>query len=234
MSPGKITYNVYSDESCHLLNDHHASFVLGAVWVDKNKVPKVFEDLRAIKSQYGLSRNFEAKWTKISKAKADYYLAVVRYFFENPNLHFRGVVVPDKTILDHATWSQDHDSWYYKMFYILLNFIIKSDAEYNLYFDIKDTRSHKKVLELRRILNIANTEAAPIIKAQQIRSDEVELLQVADILIGALSYKHRALDQNEGKLKIIDFIENSAGKDLLITSAVEENKSNILVWHPRK
>lgn len=234
MANEKKIYNVYCDESCHLLNDKNKTFVLGAIWVEKNKAPQIFQDLREIKIKHGLSQHFEAKWTKISRAKTDYYCDIIRYFFENPNLHFRGVIVPDKSIINHTAFSQDHNTWYYKMFYVLLNVVIKGGSEYNLYLDIKDTKSHLKILELKRILNIANIEDASISKAQQIRSNEVEIMQLVDILIGALSYTHRSLNQNEGKIKVINTIENSIGENMLTSSAISEQKFNVLIWRPKK
>lgn len=39
----------------------------------------------------------EMKWTKISPAKVDLYKDLVNYFFDDDDLHFRGVIIPDKT-----------------------------------------------------------------------------------------------------------------------------------------
>lgn len=230
----KTIYNIYCDESCHLLNDKNKAFVLGAVWVEKDKTQTIFEDLRNLKRKYNLSVNFEAKWTKVSVGKVDYYVELIKYFFDNPNLHFRGVVVPDKGVLNHSAFAQDHNTWYYKMFYVLLNVVIREKSEYNLYLDIKDTQSNIKVLELKRILNIASIEDVAVSKAQQIRSHEVELMQVVDILSGALSYSHRGLNGSEGKKKLVEVIENSIGKEILTSSTLNEDKFNVLVWKPRK
>lgn len=229
----KTLYNIYCDESCHLLNDHNKAFVLGAVWVEKEKSQQIFEELRELKRKHNLSTDFEAKWTKVSLGKADYYEELVQYFFNNPDLHFRGVVVPDKGILNHSAFAQDHNTWYYKMFYVLLNVILKENSEYNLYLDIKDTQSNIKVMELKKILNIASVEDVAVSKAQQIRSHEVELMQIVDILSGALSYTHRGLEGNEGKKKLIEVIEKSIGKKMLTSSAVDEDKFNVLIWKPR-
>lgn len=229
----KPTYNIYCDESCHLLNDHNKVFVLGATWVEKDKAQQVFQDLKALKIKHNLSPDFETKWTKVSSSKIDYYIELVEYFFQNDDLHFRGLVVPDKEVLDHSAFGQDHNTWYYKMFYVLLNVILKDSADFNLYLDIKDTQSNFKVLELKRILNIASIEDVAVSKAQQIRSHEVELMQMTDILIGALSYTHRGLSGNEGKVKLIELIETSVGKKIFTSSAVSESKFNVLVWKPR-
>ncbi len=227
-------YNIYCDESCHLLNDHSKVFILGAVWVEKEKAAEAFKKLRSLKEKYGLPASFEAKWTKISRSKQDYYCELVKCFFEDETLHFRGVVVPDKDILDHQRFNQDHNTWYYKMFYVLLNVIVKSDHQYNLYLDIKDTRSHLKVLELKRILNITKEQDLAISNAQQIRSHEVELMQVVDILCGALAYIHRNLSGNEGKKSVVELIKNSIGKSMLTSSSISEDKFNVLVWESRK
>ncbi len=232
------TYNIYCDESCHLLNDQSKTFVLGAVWVEKEVAPIIFKELRALKKKHKLSPTFEAKWTKVSPAKAEYYCDLVRYFFENERLHFRGVVVPDKTILDHSAFGQDHNTWYYKMFYVLLSVVVGRDVsntEYNLYLDIKDTKSNLKVAELKRILNIASVQDFSVSQAQQIRSHEVELMQLVDIIIGALSYKHRSLNENKGKLKVIEVIQSSIGESEMLTSSARgEDKFNVLVWKPKK
>lgn len=230
----KTVYNIYCDESCHLLNDKNKAFVLGAVWVEKERAQTIFEDLRNLKKKHNLSVDFEAKWTKVSVGKVDYYVELIKYFFDNPSLHFRGVVVPDKGVLNHSVFAQDHNTWYYKMFYVLLSVVIREKAEYNLYLDIKDTQSNIKVLELKRILNIASIEDVAVSKAQQIRSHEVELMQVVDILSGALSYSHRGLSGNKGKGKLIEVIENSIGKEILTSSTLNEDKFNVLVWKPRK
>ncbi len=230
----KKVYNIYCDESCHLLNDHNKTFVLGAVWIENGQAKKAFDDLRELKRKHNLSEKFETKWTKVSESKSEYYCDIVKYFFENKDIHFRGLIVPDKNILNHPAYAQDHDTWYYKMFYLLLKVIIKEASEYNLYLDMKDTKSHLKVLELQRILNIASVEDVAVPKAQQIRSHEVELMQMADLLIGALSYAHRSLDTNEGKNKVLKIIETSIGKKVLTSSEKNEDKFNVFVWKPRK
>lgn len=226
-------YNVYCDESCHLQNDNQKALVLGAVWIKKECSGSTFRDLKALKEKHGLSRHFEAKWTKVSQAKKDYYTDLINYFFDNQDLHFRGVVVPDKTVLNHDAFNQNHDTWYYKMFFLLLKFILQTDSHYNLYLDIKDTKSLPKVNELKRILNITSASDISILNAQQIRSHEVELMQVTDMLIGALSYKHRGLTTNETKLELIDLIENNIGEKIMTASTSrEQSKFNILIWNP--
>ncbi len=228
-------FNVYCDESCHLKNDHQKVFVLGAVWTEKEAAQNAFTEIRQIKNKHGLSATFEAKWTKVSQSKVGFYRELVEYFFKNPDLHFRGVAVPNKDMLDHAAFSQDHDTWYYKMFYVLLSTVINPVGKYNLYFDIKDTKSNKKVKDLKRILNIASIEDLSTMKAQQVRSHEVELMQLTDLFSGALAYAHRGLNKNAGKRTLIELIQSNIGsKTILVSTLREEEKFNVFVWNPRK
>ena len=88
-------YNVYCDESCHLENDGQKAMVLGAVWCPKEKRLEIAERIREIKQKHGLERDFEIKWTKVSPSKLAFYQDIVDYFFDDDDLHFRGLVVPD-------------------------------------------------------------------------------------------------------------------------------------------
>lgn len=73
--------NIYCDESCHLENDHQKVMVLGAVTCPRSKAREIAIRIRELKVRSGLSPEFELKWTKISPAKAEFYLAVLDYFF---------------------------------------------------------------------------------------------------------------------------------------------------------
>jgi hypothetical protein len=66
------SYNIYCDESCHLLNDESKVFTLGGVWVEKSETETILKELRALKTKHNLSATFEAKWTKVSKSKEDF------------------------------------------------------------------------------------------------------------------------------------------------------------------
>ena len=127
------TYNIYCDESCHLENDHQPAMVLGAVWCPKHKSRAIAIRIREIKLKHDLDENFEIKWTKVSPAKAQFYLDLVDYFFDDDDLHFRAWIIPDKSVLRHHEFKQDHDDFYYKMYYDMLKLIINPKDRYNIY-----------------------------------------------------------------------------------------------------
>ena len=93
----KQTYNVYCDESCHLENDRHKAMVIGAVSCPLEKTRKISDRIREIKTHHNLKKTFEVKWTKVSPAKVSFYKELIDYFFDNNDLQFRALIIPDKT-----------------------------------------------------------------------------------------------------------------------------------------
>jgi hypothetical protein len=228
-----MEYNIYCDESCHLENDGQKAMVLGAVWCPKNQTQSIFMEIRNIKKQFGFPSNFEIKWNKVSPAKFDFYSAIIDYFFNNDALHFRTLVVPDKSVLNHIEYNQTHDDFYYKMYFDLLKIIFSPNDSYYTYLDIKDTQGQQKVDKLKQYLRSSKYDYnKDIIKRiQQIRSNEVELLQITDLLIGAVSYLHRGLNQSTAKVDLIKKIQFLSGYSLMSSTLVREPKMNIFIWH---
>lgn len=68
-------------------------------------------------------------------------------------------------------------------------------------------------------------------KVQQVRSHELELVALADVLIGALSYVHRGINTSNSKITVIEKIKQLSGYSLLQSTLYREDKFNIFVWH---
>lgn len=226
-------YNLYCDESCHLERDHSPVMVLGCVWCDIADVRRVTSQLRNIKRRHGLSQTFETKWTKVSPGKLAYYEDIIEFFLSEPKLKFRGLVVPDKDKLDHEKFGQSHDQWYYKMYFTMLKYIISPSHSYRVYVDVKDTRGGPKTRDLRNILsnNIHDFNHKTVERVQQIRSHESEILQLADLLIGAIGYSNRGLPTSPAKGALIEKLQARLGAHVLKqTSSFSSTKFNLLVW----
>lgn len=228
-------YNIYCDESCHLEHDRQTAMVLGAVWCPESQRASVARAIRELKAQHGLASSFEIKWTKVSPAKQDFYLALIDLFFSDPRLHFRGIVIPDKSKLDHSIFNQSHDDFYYKMYFQLLKVIFESDNRYRIYLDIKDTRSQQKVTKLHDYLANAQYDfnKEMVERIQQVHSSEMEQLQLADVLIGALGYLHRGLQSSQAKQAVIERIKVKSGFSLKFSTLPSEKKFNVFVWTPQ-
>ena len=230
-------YNVYCDESCHLENDQETAMVIGGIWCEQELIVEINRRIREIKSVNGFNPHAEIKWTKVSQGNILLYKALIDYFFDNSDLHFKGVVIPDKTILQHNKFFQTHDEFYYKMYFTMLKQIWAPHCHYNIYLDIKDTIGNRKIENLKTISQNANYDFSGdlIKKMQQIRSHESEILQITDLIIGALGYLHRGYQTSKAKLSIVEQIRRrllDIGRDysLLKNSYLSENKFNILIW----
>ena len=230
-----IEYNIYCDESCHLENDGQKIMALGAVWCPKGRKDEIFKRLRELKAKHNLKQSFELKWNKVSRTKQGFYEDVVDYFFDNEDLHFRVLIVPDKSLLDHPSHGQTHDDFYYKMYFDLLKVIFDPKHGYNIFLDIKDTQSQRKVEKLKEVLRNTHYDySKSIVRGiQQVRSHEVELIQLADFLTGALSYVHRGLTTNHTKIALIGRIKKRSGYSLLHSTLIKEDKVNVFIWISR-
>lgn len=229
-------YNVYCDESCHLEVDKSSSvMLLGCMWIPRSKVKIVSEQLKSLKTKHKTLG--ELKWVKVSHKNQSFYEELCDWFFDQPDLHFRGLVVTQKQMLDHKQFNEgSHDTFYYKMHFLLLRPIVENaSAFYNVFLDVKDTRSRLKVKQLKSVLCSSRFDfAEQQLNVQCIRSHEAQLLQLTDFFLGALSYKHRELQTSDTKLALVSRIEKQIGQSLLNSTRLTESKFNIFVWTPQK
>lgn len=224
--------NIYCDESCHLENDRINVMVLGSVICPEKHKINAFKKIRDLKETHGFNRGFEIKWTKVSENKKAFYLDLIDYFLTNDNLGFRALIVPDKSIIKNGSFNQTYEDFYYKMYYQMLKGIVNPRNTYNIFVDIKDTNGAKRRQKLQEVLNKLRTEAnfqkqLSIKTLQAVRSHEVELIQLADLLTGAVCYINRALTTSSAKLEIIEKIKQETGYPLTATTFLSESKFNL-------
>jgi hypothetical protein len=209
--------------------------VLGAVWAEVDSGREAARRLVQLKERHGLKPTFDLKWVAVAPAKLSFFLDVIDYFFDNSSLMFRAVVIPNKEILDHKAYGQTHDDWYYKMFFLLLKQIFSRQHQYRVYIDIKDTRSSAKVAHLHKVISnsMLDFDSSIVQRVQHIRSHEVQLLQIADLLIGAIGYANRGLTTSQAKLAIVNRIRERTAFRLTRSTLPSERKFNLLLWSPR-
>lgn len=213
--------------------------VLGAVWCPQSKLKEINQRIRQIKERNGVSPTMELKWTKISPAKIDLYRDIVNYYFDDDDLHFRAVVIPDKSKLNHEQFHQTHDDWYYKMYFDMLKVIFNPTDNYEVYIDIKDTNSYRKAQKLKDVCcnSLYDFSQRVIKRLQPIRSEEVQIMQLVDILIGAVGYENRnfpaEFEKSAAKQNIIELIKKRSGYTMRKTTLLREEKLNLLAWDAR-
>ncbi|MBS0655439.1 MAG: DUF3800 domain-containing protein [Verrucomicrobia bacterium] len=230
------TFNIYCDESCHLENDRQQVMIIGAVWCPQDQSRSIAKRIKAIKKKHGLSPTFEIKWIKVSPAKIDFYMDLINYFFEEKELYFRAVIIPDKTKLCHDAFDHDHDTWYYKMYFEMLKVLLYPYDRYRIYLDIKDSRSGTKVSNLHNILsnNTYDFQRQIIERIQHVRSHEVEQVQLADLLIGCVLAANRDQVMSTTKQALVEKLRQLSKYCLTRTTLMRERKMNLLRWQARE
>ena len=228
--------NVYCDESCHLENDGHGVMVLGGIWCPGGKTREIHRRLREIVAKHCQRTDFEFKWKKVSPAGLPLYQELLDYFFDDDDLHFRVLVVPDKSLLDHQAFGQSHDDWYYKMYFRMLEGVLDPAARTRIYLDYKDTLGGRKARMLHQVLcnSVLDFSHEIIERVQVVQSHEVPLIQLTDLLVGTVGYANRGLTSSSAKSALVKRAKQRSGYSLTRTTLLRERKFNILRWRPRE
>jgi len=237
----EFEYDIYLDETCHLINDKMPIMCLGYIKIPSACYNDYKEAIKAIKLKHNSPT--EIKWNKLSISRLDLYKELIDFFFQN-ELTFRAILVKNKHFLDHSRFKADHTSFYYTAVFFLLrnpyiNFI---DSPHKVVLDIKDTRGKEKLNRLGKRLTYEYKtkfdKNSPFQFFQHIRSDENEFLQLADLFIGAIAFKarkkHREQDASLVKQQIIRYLEKKSGYLLDDGTNPTEEKFNIFDFRIQK
>ena len=229
--------NIYCDESCHLEHDRANTMLLGAISCPANEKKRIFSDIRMIKQKHGVSTWTEIKWTGVSPAKLEFYKEIIDYFINESALSFRAVVIKDKANLNHEKFNKgSHDLWYYKAYYFLLDAMIGYFEEYRIFIDIKDTCGGAKVKKLHEVLcnNKYDFKHEVVKDIRQIKSNESEILQLTDLIIGAIGFYHNGYYDcflaSQAKKAIVDKLFEKYKTAIIQGTNRGARKMDIFLW----
>lgn len=218
------TFNIYCDESTHLIHDGHPYMLLGYTSIAYPQIKIAKEEIKAIKAKYNYKD--ELKWTNVHNATYKVYAELIDWFFMN-DLEFRAVIV-DKSQIDESRADYTFNDFYFRMYFQLLHTKVDFQNTYNVYLDIKDTCSSEKLETLNRIMSYNSS----IGKLQFIRSHESVFIQLSDVLMGAINYNLRIEKGDvQGKViakrKLIDKIKKHCNISLSKTTPLSSKKFNL-------
>lgn len=214
------TFNFYCDESTHLENDGFPYMIIAYVSSAWNQVKLHSQHIYNLREKHHFKG--EIKWSKLSESSYPFYSELIEYFFAT-DLNFRAVIV-NKSQINNEKLGFTYNDFYYRMYYQLLHHKINMEHTYNIYLDIKDTCSYRKNKKLREILNV---QYGNIRNLQFIHSHESVLLQLADVIMGALNYNLREEKKVIAKLKIIEKIKRHANRSLDCSTPKSSEKFNL-------
>ncbi|MBI4028002.1 MAG: DUF3800 domain-containing protein [Verrucomicrobia bacterium] len=229
----RATLHLYCDESRHLPHDREPFMLLGLLACPAERAHALNAELTALWKTHGQPAHFEAKWTKVSPGKQDFYRAVLEWFLAADDVAFRALLLPDKQRLYATLPEESRDFLYYRFYYQFLRSVIEPENRYRAFLDLKDTRGRQKIAELQKRLAADADDARAVTSLQHIRSHEVRLLQVTDLLLGAVGFARRPAAEKESLAKraLVKLLEEKLGHKLTADSPPGATKANIATWH---
>ena len=218
------TFNLYCDESTHLIHDGHPYMLLSYISIAYPQIRLAKEEIKAIKRKFNYTE--ELKWTNVHSATYKVYAELVDWFFMN-DLEFRAVVV-DKSQIDEKRADYSFNDFYFRMYFQLLHTKVDFQNRYNVFLDIKDTCSGEKLEKMNKTMSYNSS----IGTLQFIPSRESVFIQLADVLMGAINYNLRIQKGDVkgnviAKLKLIEKIKRHSNISLNTTTPLSRNKFNL-------
>ena len=218
------TFNLYCDESTHLIHDGHPYMLLSYISIAYPQIRLAKEEIKAIKRKFNYTE--ELKWTNVHSATYKVYAELVDWFFMN-DLEFRAVVV-DKSQIDEKRADYSFNDFYFRMYFQLLHTKVDFQNRYNVFLDIKDTCSGEKLEKMKKIMSYNSS----IGTLQFIPSRESVFIQLADVLMGAINYNLRIQKGDVkgnviAKLKLIEKIKRHSNISLNTTAPLSRTKFNL-------
>lgn len=193
--------HVFLDESSQ---NAHRFMVLGFVSCPAQMVRQFEHDLDARLAGHGI-QNSELKWTKVSGGKLAAYRAAVDFYFDEmvPLGSEAHALIVDTSLLDHRAYNEgDSELGFNKfLFQILYHRAGKPFVRLEkIVVDLDARNTARDLLELQTCLNrraakdLGIPQHRPFTRVAHRNSKGSRLIQVADLLTGAIAWHKNAHD----------------------------------------
>ena len=227
----KPRFSIYCDES----NIQPARYMLiGGLWVPQQYEAGLRCSLEKVRHDFNMTAEF--KWTKVSQSKLPAYKAWTDCFFQNKDIDFRCIVV-NTELLDYRTFHKgDQELGFYKFYYQLVSRNIQPTNLYWLYTDERNNRKKNRLEVLKIVTNrywMKSCSVEPLRNIEPRQSNKEDILQLTDLLLGAIGYSWNATQKSLAKIGLIEHIQNRLGwRTLRQATSPGFLRFNIWEWHP--
>lgn len=227
-----MEYAVFSDESCV---DSHRYMLIGGLWVPRADVAVLREGLNAVRLKHGLRA--EMKWTKVSQTMLIPYMDFVGTFFNLPRARFRCLVL-DTQVIDYKTYHfGDKELGFYKFYYLLVSRNLARDSANWLYVDHRNLEKLYRLDALKETVNAWCRQYrgdARLVSVEPLDSKKDDIIQVTDIILGAVGRCWNQDKSTGGKADLCTYIRQRAGVSLGSQTKRRDAKLSIWKWEPSK
>lgn len=229
--------NFYCDESCYTQSDGNDFVVLVSTYCRKSNLKQIRKDIIAIKKEFGLSYDSEIKWGKVSANNIELYKRIIDYVCKNSRIRIRCIIGRGKTHLDLEKYDMLYNEWYQSLYYNMFKKVVIDEVRnfkhFNFFIDKQDTNSLENYNNIVKYLDFRFRKMYKF-TAQPVDSKEHQLVQISDVIAGAISYSLRDLNSNLTKIQLISYIKTLFNNRLVETSPYSDKKFNVFVWDPRE
>ncbi len=229
--------NIYSDESRHTSGGDNF-MVIGAISCKRDEKRELVHKIHLLKKKHNAQGEFG--WKRLSPNKKEFYFELIDLFLEN-DLEFRCIVV-DKRFVDDETFNDgDKELGFYKFYYMMLKDGLRSDNSYHIYLDWQQNREQHRFHNLKFFLAKKLSGRAKISCLEPVTSKNQPLIELADLLIGAVGYDYNKRKESSVKVQFCRKLAKELHQlnsnyfkfDRLDTfTKKDEKKFNIFKWQP--
>ena len=225
-----MNFDVYCDESRQELFRSPVpgeNYVLiGGIWIKAEERPAHKRAVKILRARHRLHGEF--KWNRVSTSRLDFYKDLVSMFFSR-DIRFRTVVLQADELDSVRFHEADNELMFYKFYYQLLHHWILDFNKYRIFVDTKTNRVQDRLRTLELCLSNANISS--VVDVQALPSHEVDLMQLADVLIGAVSYKFHKRASSKAKQEVVGEVEKRLERQIGPTCRAD-NKFNVFRFRP--
>lgn len=179
-----MEYVVYCDESRHDGSSKNPYMAIGSLWVPQDKKEAISKQFSRLCGDLNL--HSEIKWNKTSLKSLGGYQRLVDFFFEQPDLNFR-VIVVDQRKLNLVYHGGDRELGFYKFYYELLIQWLLPGNQYLILLDFKQNKGADRYTTLRNVLDRKLMGKAWVSDLTIVDSTQSPLIQLCDLLTGAVA-----------------------------------------------
>lgn len=228
-----MRFEIYCDESQQDLFTGNVEqrqgkrVVLGGLWIEADSRTRLKDAIKELRTKHNIQGEF--KWTRVSPSRQAFYSELVDLFFSTESARFRALVLPADELDALEFHGGDAELMFYKFYYLLLHHWILDSNTYRVFVDTKTNRVGGRLKKLHEVLTSAN-QLSIIEQVQALPSKEVDLLQLADVLIGAVSYQLHDRQSSSAKMAVVERVERHVGHPIRCTGC-GETKLNVFCWH---
>ena len=218
--------------------------LIGGIWVDEPTYIKAKGECRKFKYENNWKENTKFNWKNLSKKTFEQYCKFIDIFFKY-NLQFNCIIIDKKEVNLKDNLNKDAELGFYKFYYQLLRKNSKPNIPYYVYLDRRNTSEPKRLEVLRNFLRRDYYPASysgarqfekglDIHSLEFVNSDTYNLIQMADLLLGAIGFhfnnRHLQLGASQNKIAFANYIAQKINKNDLIFNTSKSGYKNLNLW----